>query len=207
MMLLPGNEGLCAGPRPRGATSFGTHVWRHECFDPAGQAVNAVGSKSVDALFQVAQALRYEESKPNASCTEMAAVLPTCGGAPQHWLPLLAAMLAAGGAATAITLVGWGRAVSRSSRGHMYWQAGTSDARSACAAERGAGAAGAGEVELGSWRLQSTSLRLRRQDFEFLRGADGKLVMLGQGGTAKARVAVGLSTPGTLCRPCFCGVL
>ena len=44
-------------------------------------------------------------------------------------------------------------------------------------------------MELGSWRLQSTSLRLRRQDFKFLRDADEQLVLLGQGATAKARGA------------------
>jgi hypothetical protein len=208
MMLLPGNQGLCAVPQARAGNSFGTQVWRHQCFDPAGQVASAVGNRSEDALFQAAQAMRLEELMSNTSCTEMAAVLPTCGGAPRHWLPLLAAMVAAGGAAAAITLVGWGRVVSRSSHGHRYWQAGTTDAPTARAAELEAGAAGAGEVELGSWRLQSTSLRLRRQDFEFLRSADGQLVMLGQGGTAKASracVQCVLPMPYALCRPCCHG--
>ena len=134
----------------------------------------------------------------SSSCTDSleAVLLPPCGGVARHWLPLVAAMVAAGALAAGIAVIGWRRLSSRRSKGHRYLPAGTADARIACVGELEAGpagegagpgaGAGAGEVELGSWHLQSTTLRLRRQEFEFLRGNDGQPVMLGRGGTAKA---------------------
>lgn len=164
------------------------------CSHAAGGDVNSrFNESSVDFVLA---AMRWEEFNASVGCSDMLAVLPTCGAALRHhWLLLLAAMVAAGGAAAAITIIGWGRVVSRRSRKHRYHPAGATDNLTSRAGDlqsleagtaRAAGDGSADAVELGSWRLQSTSLRLRRQDFEFLRGADGQLVMLGQGGTAKA---------------------
>ena len=198
--MLPGNEGLCVPKQPLASkTGVGTFsLWQHVCADAAADVISGVNnsSSSPDAAF-LAAAPRKEGFNSTFSCTDMAAVLPTCGGAlRRHWLPLLAAMVAAGGAAAAVMIIGWGRLVSRSSHAHRYRQAGATDNLTTCAGEleageaetAGAGGAG-GEVELGSWRLQSTSLRLRLQDFEFLRSADGQPVRLGQGATAKASQA------------------
>ena len=125
-----------------------------------GTAADSVAAKMVD------------------ECLQIAAELPACRALPGKGLPPLAvlAAVAAAAAVTAAVVRQWASANRR--------RLGPRRLAAAVYAWSTGLKGGAANGILGSWRLQSTSLQLRRQDFEFVRREDGAFVVLGRGATA-----------------------
>ena len=167
LLLLPGNKGLCSSPPPPASADASG--------DPplvpdisACQRGGSGGGEAADS----------EDAMLVDECMQIAAELPVCTALPgkQFTLPTMLAAVAAAAALTVAVAYKWVSANRRRlgprrlAAAFHAWSAGLSSS--------------AANGVTGSWRLQSTSLQLRRQDFEFDRREKGAFVVLGRGATA-----------------------
>ena len=165
LLLLPGNKGLCAPPPPPASAD----AIDNPPFVPDISACwrdSGVGGEAADS----GDAMLDDE------CLQIAADLPLCRALPGKQLALSTVLAAVAAAVTAAVARNWASAKRRRlgprrlAAALYAWSAGLSS--------------GAANGILGSWRLQSTSLQLRRRDLEFVRREDGAFGVLGRGATA-----------------------